>query len=698
MDVKYGIFTLRVWLALSVLSVLNAAFSPLAIAQNASNPLTPAEQKICSSVSHCLDIVSRHGPTEFDYTVLAEAFAGFGTKGRNALLKGLRHKNTERAERIATVIYAGSFNFNVNAKGAIALAWTQNPTPALSNVMTRESSAYYHEAFIRTLNHESSEARQLSRMNLSKAFGGHGVGGLQNATKQFTPKPNLYPLLAKAVLDDPTPTLVALISRYPENRARPILERALRNESPEVVGAAYRGLFSIKPDLALGTLTQNIRGLKDGEEAIALSFGEMLSLRHKNHTDNFYMDYAKNVLTDKALSKTARMVGLHAVMMQSRPLYDTSKNTDAVIPLPYAPETHAILMKAVQAQRTIPPHYSRDILVKLQAAPIGTLQTLYDQFPSSVDVNKRYFIEGVSADNMDGKFAKDQIAIMMKALSTSHDWLVISLADNALAEAKVLPAKPLLRQLANSHPFSEVRFSALQALDAMDGQSNGKRDNDWLKIISDKAETCPVGKTDFKAQTRQVPYYKTTKIAYGYDSARPLMTTAVPTHKGWLAGYDVGEFSGGLVAYDNRTGEGELIWGQAETKFYEDLTLSDAPPNITALMPKSPVPIGQYSDAYWAVAANVMLGQSYVLSVNATEDGFEVTPYYRLPKPPETIFQRKDGSVIFGFGEKKPRTAKQYRHPLFQPPLHMSPQGQFRLACTHQANARPETKTTKVMP
>lgn len=53
----------------------------------AANPLTPAEQRVCRSLKHCLNIVETHPYDAFDYKVLAWEFRQFGTKGRNALIR-----------------------------------------------------------------------------------------------------------------------------------------------------------------------------------------------------------------------------------------------------------------------------------------------------------------------------------------------------------------------------------------------------------------------------------------------------------------------------------------------------------------------------------------------------------------------------------------------------------------------------------
>lgn len=56
----------------------------------AKSPLTPAEQRVCRSLNHCLKIIDAHPHDSFDYAVLAEEFRRFEPKGRDALLRKIK--------------------------------------------------------------------------------------------------------------------------------------------------------------------------------------------------------------------------------------------------------------------------------------------------------------------------------------------------------------------------------------------------------------------------------------------------------------------------------------------------------------------------------------------------------------------------------------------------------------------------------
>lgn len=75
--------------------------SPLTVV--AANPLTQAEQPVCRSLKHCLQIVDAHPHDSFDYGVLAEEFRRFGPKGRDALLRRIK-KNDKAAHNAADLL------------------------------------------------------------------------------------------------------------------------------------------------------------------------------------------------------------------------------------------------------------------------------------------------------------------------------------------------------------------------------------------------------------------------------------------------------------------------------------------------------------------------------------------------------------------------------------------------------------------
>ncbi|MGJ8560851.1 MAG: hypothetical protein ACSHX3_11490 [Litorimonas sp.] len=70
----------------ALLTALIFGLSPPA-AVMAANPLTPAEQRVCQSLNHCLQIIETHPQDSFDYAALAEDFHRFGPKGRDALIR-----------------------------------------------------------------------------------------------------------------------------------------------------------------------------------------------------------------------------------------------------------------------------------------------------------------------------------------------------------------------------------------------------------------------------------------------------------------------------------------------------------------------------------------------------------------------------------------------------------------------------------
>ncbi len=636
-----------------------------------ANPLTRAEQSVCRTPQHCFDILSRHDATQFDYTVLGEGFLRFGGRGKGALMRGLTHKDKDVATRAAAVLTDKRFALDKREQNRIAMIWTKRPTPDLLRLMRVQYSPVFREAFIKTLNHSDASIREWSRRGL--LFGEH-QSNPEGARTAFQPNPGLYPDLARASVNDPTSEVVKFIASYPKARSQPILRRALRNAEAEIVGTAYQGLYNIDAETAFKTLIATLRGLKPGDEAIGLAIGEVLESRNKARKDGFYLSFAKDIAADKAMPNVARMAGVHAIMSQ------THLKADRVQTLPETQDIQTILFMATHAMNTVPRRYSDKLLLKLGPAHQSVIPKLYTAFKETGDQNKFFFVDALGEKYDKSPLSKEVEKALLRALDDTTDWRVVSSAADILGKNKVTAARPALTALGRNHLFTRLRFSGLTALDKINGKNTVKQRLYWKNTLSKSTISCPVEARDFKALARPLPFFEDTKIANGYKSARPFLTSAVATKAGWLAGYDFGEFSGGLVAYDNKTGQGDLIIGNSKGHFEVDPNSTPLSPNIMAVLPQRVLPLGQYADQFWAISRNVMMSESYIFKITDTGDGYKAVPLRRLPRLPQAITQEEDGSVILGFGKKTPPSKNDYE-PLYQPPLRLSPNGTLSLAC-----------------
>lgn len=91
----------------------------------AANPLTPAEQTVCRSLSHCMMIVETHPFDSFDYDVLADEFARFGPKGQRALIKRVGNSGVDAghaADLLAIMAVPDTLTSlkNMSARNALA--------------------------------------------------------------------------------------------------------------------------------------------------------------------------------------------------------------------------------------------------------------------------------------------------------------------------------------------------------------------------------------------------------------------------------------------------------------------------------------------------------------------------------------------------------------------------------------------------
>lgn len=652
---------------LIAIALASLVLSPIAYAQSGPSKLTPAEMIICQNAKQCLDILARHDEKSFDYSVLIEAFSRLGNQGRNALMRALRDKDKNLSHRAALILARAEFNYGPSEQAFIAETWVRGASATLSKVMEQQYTPTLREAFINTLNHSDSSIRQASRAGI---YVGENISRPNKAlTPPFNAKPNLYPALAKAALDNPTAEIANFISAYPPQRSQSILARLLRSEKEGVVFAAYQGLYDINPESAFETLLSTLRELKAGDEPIALALGDLLARRHQNRADGFYLQFASELIEDTAMPKLAQMAAVHAIMEQGQ-----SKN-QATISLPNAVNVGSLLKSLIQIQNTIPRQYSEALYNKLGTQSEVLIPQLFDGFSVLGDQNIEHFISALtSPPNKKEGLNQAATTVLLQLLDNKADWRLASRSAQILSENKVQSALPTLRKIASHSLFSEFRIRALAAIDTLNGKSDFQAQFDkHANRLLENSDSCTIQPTDFSVKARQLPFFKPSELAFGYRTERASLTSAVPTKKGWLAGYDKGEWSGGLVAYDTLAGTDKLILGSKTSKFII--------PNIKAIMPKMPTPLGQYSSNFWAISGlnHLSLNHSFVISITDNDGDYFIKHHLRLPRVPSAIAQQKDGSVLFGFGDKP---EKFNRYDIYQPPLRLWPDGKLTDACT----------------
>ena len=636
---------------------------------SSASPLTPAEQTICKNVRHCLDILKRHDPNEFDYQVLKNEFSGFGKTGKDRLLKAMAEKDSDLSKNAAILLSLSSYEFSAADLKRLTDQWPNGDLDSLANLMIHEYSPPIRQAAIATLGSQDQDIAFWSREILKFGEVKSRLG--ESKITDFKPSPEAFDLLTAAALENPTQEITYFLSQYPSEQSQPILKNLLSSQSSEVVHPALNGLYVSDRESSIEFLQETVSQLETGEENIALAVADAVRTQHGDSQDEKFIAFAKQILADSSSSKLEIMVGTDILMGLS-----------PEIKLPETEMTLTGLEGALAAHGTVPLFYMNGLSQKLGTNIETGLNLLWTAFKEQVSPNRSDFVKALSSIPTNETLLK----ILQAALVSEADWQVVAQAAEVASTKKLSALEPLLNQVAEAHPVLMARAAALAALDSLsDDKTNYSKSRQvWEQKLAGDATWCSDKAHSFKNESSQLPYFNSVPMAYARQTTRTSLASAVSTGTGWLAGYDLGEFSGGLVYYDNRTGMGELIYGQAHP---DDTGKEYYAPNIVGITPKIQRPLGQYGEEYWAFSGlNHFGSDGAILSVSVRSEEVDVKRHFQLPKAPKAIERLKDDSFLIAFGKKPKGNASEYTLSISHPPLRLLPGGEVVPGCTMPPN------------
>jgi hypothetical protein len=665
---------------------------PHAQAQTTSaKSLTPAEKRVCKSLQHCLDIVETHNRQSFDYRVLSAEFANMGDKGRKALLKSLGGKNEDLSVRAAYLLNHNSFRFTPNEQRQIAAYWREDipaaKPNALKGVVLQLYSPLMRRAAVSTLAHPNKARRAASQELIQR---GEFIFSMMSKGKNsgaFKADADLFVPLSRGVMQDPTPTLIDFISAYPAHQSGPILRRLFLSDDRRVTEAAYMALKEQDSNAAFRLLVGHIKSLKDNDIPRAQNIGYLIATLNETRTDTFYTDFSSQLLADKELSLAGRFVGLDALLKQ----FGSRTEKDEITPLPQtleqAAEWRTILRQVLLRPANLPSVYFSDLDEKLGKQFKDTAPLFWNALQNTSAPERVAFLDNFQSQDL----SPNILMILNDALNDVTNWEVSAMAARILGQNGAVTTAPKLNFLAETHPIYATQVNAKAALDSLQGQNFDTRKFYWAQALLEKTPHCSVSPHDFRDEAKQLPFFDETKMAYGYSTMRRALTSAIPTDSGWLAGYDYGEFSGGLIAYDNISGEGNLIYGLKDVD--PDIQNDYYTPNVIAIAPKNNVPLGQTSNEFWVITglSHLIMNEAQILSVTKTGAKFEIKYHAKLPRVPSVIQKLNDGSLALEFGDKpdlkrvaKDKNERAKLHTLlsYNPPLRIMPSGRILRHCS----------------
>ena len=606
----------------------------------------PNESIICKNLSHCVDIVERHAPDSFDYQVLNAEFQRFGPKGKAALLNMLASQDETDMRRAQAVLAKGRVLLSPDEQRKVAALWPRGDVETHAKIMKSALSPLMRARLINTLSDKEPQVRKLSRDLLAQTV---------SMGMDFPLKSDDYGKLARALLDDPTPALVDLISKFEPAKTTPIFTRLLRSTDGPTLSAAYEKLYAQNPETAFKALVATLYGLKDNQADAAFALSYVLRERHKAREDGFYLKFAKDLTEDSEMSLLGRLAGFDAIMQ--------SKDAPALS----EPSKYYDIMKlALQKREALPAGYLLNMPRQSAATSDMWLTAYWQHLRHQTSEQKLDFIRLVGG--FETEAAKD---ILLQALSDQGDWRIIQAAALPLGRMKYKQATAKLDALSD-HPIMAVQIAALTALDGVNSGKMQGRPAYWQNKLTAQSGYCSAKPKNFKDDAKGLPFFDLVDLDFkASGDKRRFVSTIAPTKMGYFVGFDAGRNGGDLRYYDNISGDSTALKSK----------LSKAAENITAIMPVTPAPLGQYASAFWIVAHGPENSdQAKLYRLSGTEGAFNIKYQAELPHRVSAIAPQPNGDIFMSFYKAGAKPTD------VNPPLLLSPNGAIRRACAPAAD------------
>ena len=614
---------------------LGLTLSGLSLQSTHAKPLTKAEQTVCQSLRHCMDIVERHDASEYDYEVLEAEFKRFGPTGRNALFHLL---TSSKAHSDVARLLAEMGPLTAVEAARVDQIWS-GPNATLVLPLFQEMTLANRDRWIAGLTHSKASVRAFSRrlydMDVS----------LMRAplTAQQTA------MILSDMIETGNGSSGDYLSHLSAAGHEAAFEKLLYSgANVNVVSSAYDGLYKQNPAKAFQSLMAAMRAAQTAQQISNL--GEMIARRHRQRADGFYAKFAVDFSNDTTAPANARAVALQAWFAVMR---DGDKTTSK---RPVLPVMNTRRLEAFQ------------FLLKTEEANLKLYASVLDRInnPSVQPAIDMLWAHSERENH------QAQPAILKAALDTSLEPAAIQSAlrsnDSALMIAALRAAQTRaefsapMRAL-QQHPIVDVRVAARLASQGKLVTLHNKAFYDMRQVALRSAPRCEITGFDIQDLVLQMPYFDdapvNTKDHWVKSVTRAKLNAAHPTSKGWLASYYLGAQGGALVYFDGQSAEGRRV-GNFQSPF--------------AILPDRPLKLGESTDRFWIVDTPGHLGMRQGLyQVKDNGNGFDVRRVTELPAAPIEADILQNGDVVIAFDDSGKNLA--------QPPLRFSPDGRISSAC-----------------
>lgn len=628
--------------------ILSAVLGNSALA----NPANPNESIVCKNVRHCVDIVARHAPDSFDYAVLNGEFQRLGPKGKAALLNMLASKDETDMRRAQAVLAKGRVLLTPDEQRKVAALWPRGDVETHAKIMKSALSPLMRARLINTLSDTNPQVRKLSRSLLAQTVA---------MKMDFPLKPDDYGKIARALLEDPTPALVTLMANFEPAKTAPVFTRLLGSKDGPTLAAAYEQLYIQDPESAFKALVATLYPLKEDQAETAFALSYVLRQRHESREDGFYLKFAKDLAEDSEMSLMGRVAGFDAIMQsQDAPLLSDPN------------KYYEVLTLALNKHDVLPIGYLRNMPRQAAEKSDMWLGAYWAHIRPQITEQKLDFIRLVGGFETDA--AKN---ILIEALGEQGDWRIIQAAALPLGRMGHAAASTKLKELSD-HPIMAVQIASLTALDGIQTGKMTGRPAFWRKKLTSQSGYCSAALKDFKDEAKGLPFFDLVDLDFkAAGDKRRFVSVIAPTKDGYIVGFNAGRNGGDLRYYDNLSGDSLALKSK----------LSESTGNITAIMPVTPAPLGQYAKAFWIVAEDAgPTDQAKLYRLSEAEGDFQIRYQAELPHRVSAFAPQPNGDIFMSFYKKGAKPTD------VNPPLILSPNGAIRRACagaTDTAEALP---------
>ena len=449
-------------------------------------PALAADPPTCRNARQCADILTRHAPDSFDYSVLAEEFSRLGGKGETALA------------RLAADPETASRAFDLAARPAAhprlrerLLAGWPAPDPALHIDLARDhASPVFRGRAIATLHSPDPALRAAS------------VEALATQSPQLSPTEATValPALARSAETAPSVPVIALLANMPGERGAPHIVRALRANDPDVIVTAYLALEALNAPRARADLEAAFRAAPPAYAPAWTKALEQIGMRSQTF-DTIGMGH--RWLDDDTLPAHLRAVALHSAL-----LYPAGEKGS--IGLSHAPLLPDLMTLPVSA-RLADTAASHPLFGN--AKSLERLAPVFDDTPT-----RQRFVRSL------GKARTVAARPLLKEMfqATSDFRLQLSVID-ALGSISPDDAD-WIKGAARGHPLHSVRLAA--------------------GLDTPRSVSCVASDNPVRREPERLPYFESGRHADGRRPGRWELIDAQPIPGGWLAAYE-----GGLIRY-----------------------------------------------------------------------------------------------------------------------------------------------------